>query len=774
MIYRLLFCLLFFPIITVTAQDAIIKGTITDVNNKEALIGVTIKTSNKGVLSDINGNYELKLPVNTQHQISFSYTGYATFSKIIILKNGETQVLDVKLNDESNILQTATVTAGKFEKPLGEVTVSLDVIKPQMIKSMNATTMDQALAKVPGVTIIDGQAQIRGGSGFSYGAGTRVLMLVNDLPALQPDAGLPTWADYPVENVAQVEVLKGAASALYGSSAMNGIINILTGFAKDKPETEVAIWSRVYDSPKDKSLAWWKSDTSEINIPNEKGYSFIHRQKFNKLDLVVGSFGLTSKSFKFGTTTDAIRLTPNIRYRVNDRLSLGLNTNFNYSKSSSYFIWANDTSGAYLPGLNSTQKTLGRTRFTIDPSVNYTDNSGNRHKLLTRYFYIHNKAINNQSTDIRNYYGEYQFQHNFEGMGLVLTTGTVAQYSTVVADLYGNTSYDARNLAGYLQTDYKPLSWLNLSGGVRFEQNLQNSPDTIRFFSNDFGIIPNGQVKESKPVFRFGANVKASKATYLRASWGQGYRYPTIAEKFISTNFTAGNVVTPNPELKSESGWTAELGVKQGVKLGEWKGFADITGFISEYTNMMEFVLAKAGFTGNFFQSQNVGDTRVTGAEITLGGVGKLGEGTLSLMSGYTYLNPKYKDFNDAAKATLSVDYNVLKYRFKHNIKWDSEYQLKKFTFALSYQFYSNMESIDKVFQLDNIFSPAPFRAVKRFRDLHNKGFSLLDLRTAYQLNKKIKIAFLANNLSNTVYTFRPALMEGPRSFLLRLEAKIH
>ncbi|MDV7393749.1 Plug domain-containing protein, partial [Arthrospira platensis SPKY1] len=128
------------------------------------------------------------------------------------------------MTEEATILQTATVTSGKFEKSLGEVTVSLEVIKPQLIESVNTVSLDQVLEKVPGVNIIDGQANIRGGSGFSYGAGSRVLLLVDDIPMLQADAGFPNWNDLPVENIEQIEVVKGAASALYGSSALNGII----------------------------------------------------------------------------------------------------------------------------------------------------------------------------------------------------------------------------------------------------------------------------------------------------------------------------------------------------------------------------------------------------------------------------------------------------------------------------------------------------------------------------------------------------------------------
>jgi len=70
----------------------------------------------------------------------------------------------------------------------------------------------------------------QGGSGYSYGAGSRVLVLVDDLPLLSPDAGDVKWDYLPVENISQVEIIKGASSVLYGSSALNGIINVRTAY----------------------------------------------------------------------------------------------------------------------------------------------------------------------------------------------------------------------------------------------------------------------------------------------------------------------------------------------------------------------------------------------------------------------------------------------------------------------------------------------------------------------------------------------------------------
>ncbi|MDO8366867.1 MAG: TonB-dependent receptor [Saprospiraceae bacterium] len=768
------------------AQNATIRGKITDALNGEALLGATVKSGTTGAIADGEGVFSLSLAPGS-HEISVLYTGYTAKTLTVRLAAGETLELEIKLDNSDNLLQTATVTSGKFEKPLGEVTVSMDVIKPRLIENTNSTSVDEVLVKIPGVTILDGQASIRGGAGFSYGAGTRVLILVDDVPALQPDAGLPNWDDFPVENISQVEVLKGAASALYGSSAMNGIINIRTGYAKDKPETEFAVFGKTWGNPRDEGKKWWGTDSSGITQPVETGFSFAHRQKFNRLDFVLGTYGLFRDSYNRDSYSRYARVTPNLRFRVNDRLSLGLNTNFNFGRSGSFFIWGNDSTLAHQAGQGSASFTRGRLRFNIDPSLQYFDKSGNRHKILSRYFYIHNNNSGNQSNDSRLYYGEYQFQRNMERIGLVTTMGLVGMYNTVDAELYSNADYQARNLAAYIQADYKVFNRLNLSAGLRYEQNVLHGPDSIRLGNELLGVIPHGVTKEAKPVLRFGASYQIAQATYFRASWGQGYRYPTIAEKYISTDFGVGNNVVPNPALVSETGWTAELGIKQGFKLGAWQGYFDLTGFVSEYQNMMEFVLDTVlfSFSGTTarFRSENTADTRITGFEVSLVGQGKLGPGTLSLLTGFTSTNPSYKVFNDSLRVVYgsSDSNNVLKYRYRNTFKFDAEYSVGRFSLGTSVQYNSFMQAIDELFEgyvrykgvlLPDVFAPKEFLAVRNFRKTH-KGYTIVDLRASFKLNKSIKISALCGNLLNEEYSVRPALLEAPRNYTLRLDWKI-
>jgi iron complex outermembrane receptor protein len=241
--------------------------------------------------------------------------------------------------------------------------------------------------------------------------------------------------------------------------------------------------------------------------------------------------------------------------------------------------------------------------------------------------------------------------------------------------------------------------------------------------------------------------------------------------------------VAPNPSLVSETGWTTEIGIKQGIKFGRWMGFVDLTGFISEYDNMMEFVLSEqlskivinpgppptVGFQA-VFQSQNIGDTRIEGYEGSITGQGPVGRGNLAILAGYTYVYPRYKEFGKEENRSSSADYNVLKYRYRSMVKWDSEYTIGRLSTGISVQYNSFMEAIDAIFEVE---TEPSFAAVKRFRQEHNNGFTVLDVRASYQITPQLKINGICGNLLNQEYSYRPALLEGPRNYTVRLDWKI-
>ena len=760
------------------AQTATIKGVIFDKEEKEPLISATISNQNDlGVVTDFDGKYEINLSPGT-HTIEFSYVGYQTVSKEVALTEGETKELNIELGFETNLLKTATVTSGKYEKPLAETTISLEVIKPRLLESTNSTSVDDLLNKIPGVTLVDNQPNIRGGSGWSYGAGNRVLLLLDDIPALQADAGLAQWDDLPVENVAQIEVVKGAASALYGSSALNGIINVRTAYATSTPITKFSTFYTMYDDPNDISKIWWDSITynsdnetykKESNRfadqPHEFGFSFAHRQKIKKLDLVLGGFYFNRSSFREHTFSRYGRISIGTRYRITDNLTVGFNSNFNPGESSSFFLWRNGEEGAYRPlDIPGAFSESSRFRYTIDPFVTYFDKSGNRHRLTGRFYHVDNQNNDNRSNVSELFYTEYQFQKKWEDKKVVLSSGLVSTFTNVQAELYGDTTYRSRNLAAYVQLEKKFFDKLNISVGARYEQNVTKSPE----FINSGGIldtIPNGKISEGKPVFRIGANYQLNESAFLRGSFGQGYRYPTIAEQFIFTN-ASGLTILPNPSLTSETGWTSEFGIKQGFDIGKWNGFIDVAAFWSEYQSMMEFQSLGLNFATQSinFQSDNVGDIKITGIELSASGAGKIKNVMTYLLAGYTLINPVYKDFNEETQLTTSSDQNVLKYRNKHSFKFDVEFKYKKFSIGSGYIFNSRVEAIDKVLE--------SFGDIGKYREENDGGYSLVDFRTSYEIFKDFKVSFVAKNLLNEEYMVRPGTMEAPRQMSLRLDYK--
>ncbi|MCB9290466.1 MAG: TonB-dependent receptor [Lewinellaceae bacterium] len=754
-------CLLALSFTTTNAQKATIKGKVTDATTGEPLIGATIRSGAVGAVTSYDGTYSISLEAGTQ-ELVFRYVGYQASMRTIGLEAGQEVELDVSLEVEPTVLQTATVTSGKYQKPLSEVTVSLEVLRPELVKSTGKITIDQALEKIPGVTIIDGQANIRGGSGYSQGAGSRVLLMVDDMPILTADAGYPNWDDVPVENIAQVEVVKGAASALYGSSALNGIINVRTAYPKAKPETEVASWYTYYMDPKDERLKWWDK------APHTYGASLAHRRKIGKLDLVLGGYMVQEDGYNMDTYRRFGRGNFSTRYRATDRLTIGLNGNFNFGKTAAFLYWASDTM-AYIAAPN-TLSDRKRTRYNIDPYVSYYDKSGNRHRLQGRFYNVDNKNNLNQSNSSDMYYGEYQFQRQIADAELVITAGAVFSGTNISAELYGDTTFTSRNIAGYVQLEKKLLDRLNLSGGFRYEKNLLTNPGFIYGILKD--TVPPSKERESKPVFRFGLNYRAGKASYLRASWGQGYRFPTVAEKFIVTN--AGIIkILPNPDLGSERGWSAELGLKQGFKISAFEGFIDLAGFISKYQDMIEFNLVE----GEGFQSVNIGSTDIRGFEATIAGRGEILGVPVSLLTGYTFIDPRFVEFDSTAakgsraylNATRSSepDINILKYRSQHLFKFDLEASYHGFFLGAETFYNSNMVAIDALFEISFFFP-----GVKKFRDEHDKGFTVLNLRTGYNFSEDLRLTLLLNNTFNIEYTTRPALMEPPRNLTARLDFK--
>lgn len=794
------------------AQDAVVLGRITDTRTGEALIGVNVTYEpGKGVASDADGRYRLSLPAGEQ-TLTFSFIGYGTRTERVAVEAGAERVLDMKLAEAANQLDAVVVTAGRFEQRVGEVTQSLSVLRPEIILNKNIVSMDQALEQVPGVVIIDEEPQIRAGSGFSYGAGSRVQVCVDDVPILSGDIGRPNWTFLPLENLEQVEVIKGASSVLYGSAALSGVINVRTAYPRAEPQTRVTTFAGIYDTPGHAPAKWW-----DQNQPGFGGANFFHSQRFGQLDLVLGGNAFTDNGFigpepqpADSIAADPYKLGPGgyehrarfntgLRWRSKKRtgLSFGLNGNVMKSRSTSVFIWSDTDRGLFRPFPGTVTRTKG-TQFYIDPFVSYFSQGGMKHTLRTRWHRQIFDNDNGQGNSNNTYHAEYQVQQKVNLFGeTVLTGGVLLRDVVSTAELYsGNADGDgentARNTAAYLQVDKKLLKErLSVSAGVRYEQFMVQEDEA------------------SQPVFRAGATYRVLRATYVRASYGQGFRFPTIGERFINTSLGLLRIF-PNSEIRPEQSWNTEVGIKQGFKIGGFTGYIDAVAFQQDFQDYVEFTFGQweafnwsdpaANFYGFGFKSVNTGGARVTGLEFELAGKGKIGGVEIQALLGYTTTKPisttpdeVYADpvpgpplpfppgnttptilipASTFSNTSFNPTDDILKFRVRNTFRSDIQLDYRKIFMGFSLRYNSHVQNIDKAFvDLDD--DGTLVTGVRGWMEGHQSGTWIVDARLGVKLTAQLRVACIVNNLTNEVYSLRPLSIEAPRSMQVQLSATL-
>jgi iron complex outermembrane receptor protein len=758
----------------------VVKGIVKDKTTNESLPGATVVLNKtNGISTDADGFFILKSTEGT-YELTCDFLGYTKYTQTVTVVANDTSVVNILLEAEkgNRLLDEVVISAGKFEQKLSDITVSMEVIKPQLIENKNTTSLDIIMNQVPGVTVADGQASIRGGSGFSYGAGSRVLLLVDEMPMLSADANDIKWNYLPLENLEQVEVIKGAASALFGSAALNGAINLRTAYAKDKPMTSVTTFYGSYDAPSRAELKWWKGSSQA-----QRGVSFSHAEKIKNWDLVIGGNMYDDDGYRYLETEKRQRINANIRYNFKGKLSglaVGVNTNMMQTKGGLFFLWQNADS-AYIPQGLDIQR-YNNKRFNVDPYINYFFKKGGKISLRTRYFLTDNSNDKGQGARAELYYTELQYQKRFK-KNFTLTAGAVFMEQQVLGDsLYGR--HTGTNYAGYVQLD-KKFGKLTTSLGLRGEYYRVDTAYTRGYISPKVNNLP------FQPVLRAGLNYQVFEYTFLRASFGQGYRFPSIAEKYIATSVSALKIY-PNYNLQPERGWSAEIGLKQGFGIGGFKGFLDVAGFWTEYQNMVEFVFdiygPKTGFFGNDinyagFKSQNIGRARINGIDITVTGTGKIGPVNVSLLTGYTYVNPIDPNYNPMTDTLGLPGLNVLKYRNRHLFKNDIQLDYKKFSIGFSTRYFSFMQNVDRRFtqsilheygpQWDDIPSTYILPGLREYREKHHTGTWVHDLRMSYQISKIVKTSVIVNNVFNVEYMARPGDVRPPRMFVLQLALKV-
>ena len=526
----LLFLFSFSIVFPSLAQELLLKGTVTDVESASPIPGVQILyKSSKGVTTDLNGKYQLSLS-SGEYELIFRHVSFQT-DTISLQISDNNEVQDVEMLPSVNQLALVSITANKYEKDLMEEPVSVEVIKPALMKQVNITRVDQVLEKIPGITVADGQVSIRSGSSYAFGAGTRVQMILDGLPLITADRNDIRWNFFPVEMAGQLEVLKGASSTLYGSSALNGVVHLRTADPTATPETEITTFYQFFGKPRNREQAWWSS------APFETGVSFRHARQIGLLDVTASGNYIKTDSYIQGGDGQQHRYFLKLRKRKKEYYGLEMTmlAGLMDVQEADFLFWQNDQEGVFIPfqgdDPNDAFGTIDfdRRQFTIQPTITYTTKKRNKHILNTRLydFTTRNFVENSFFTQ---YTADYQYQTNL-GNRTKLVAGTSYQFFDVT-DPNGTGNKTGFNYSAYLQGEYIRQKFSG-SLGLRYE-----------YFDAE------GLPEQQFPVLRLAGNYRFNLKNSIRASFGQGFRFPSFAEAFVDQSDEAIPIF-PNPRFKT-------------------------------------------------------------------------------------------------------------------------------------------------------------------------------------------------------------------------------
>lgn len=703
-----------------------ISGLVLSAEDSGSLAGanVLLQSTFLGIVTDSRGEFLLRRIPAGKYALAVSMVGYGR--KIlpdVEVRADSTVYLLIQLSPLPIQTEPMVVTATKHEEGLQEVPASVSVIDAQTIMNRNATTVDDALEYVPGVRMLQNQIDIRGYTGYSQGVGSRVLLLMDDLPLLTGDTGEIVWEAIPVDEIERVEVVKGAGSALYGSSALGGVINIITRDISATPQTSFRAYSGFYDQPFYSQWRW--SD----KLREMEGLYLSHSQRIDNFSfLAYGGYG-ADDGYRENDSYHRWNGFAKLEYDFSPFERLMLFSNFVHQREASFYYWRSLDS-ALVPDAAQEGSHITTTRWNTDFSFrryvsetfSYTVRGGYFNSFLQ---YDSSGVLGSASqANVANleFQGSYDFARSHR-----LTFGVVGNLDQVNARQFG--THLGIGWAAYFQDEIRIVRPLSMTGGFRYDLQRVLGLPTWNKISPKLGLV-----------------YSADSATTFRASLGGGFRAPSIAEMYVNAG-TPYLPIVPNPDLKPEQSWSYEIGATHFFSENL---MVDCALFQSEFSNLIE-----AGFdsTGGELRItfSNVSRARVQGGELDM--KMDLFNKLLHFDVGYTYSWPI--DLTDGT---------VLRFRSRHLLYSSASLNHKIVSLGVDFRYISKMERLDDVLRLYVVDwdKQVPIEVVdaRASVDLSRWGFP-------------VTVGLHVNNLFQYNYVEIPGNLGPIRNYVLSVEGKL-
>ena len=729
-------------------KSGAIQGTVIDDINNSIISDVKLKLVSRKdsyeTSTDLLGNFKFENLPYGNYTLTLDRLGYKkkTISSIII-EEGEIKNEKYFLTPIDIEIERINVTAEKTELTLKQTPSSINIVTAEDIKNINPLTFDNILSTVQGVTVfktsgINVQSlSIRGSSDVAGGGiGNRVLLLLDGRPSLTGDSKGALWSLIPISIIDRTEIVKGAFSSLYGSSAIGGVVNVITKKPTYKPFTSISANFGFYEKLND-SLRFTNG------LLSFSGVDILHSNTLKKLAYLVNFNFKQNDGYVMQTDYMFYSGIAKIMYDVIHNRDLEITLQYTKSRSGFPHYWRKDPGGYSMPyrvapyyyGDKIDKETQSLDIFyTAIPGSNikYTSRFY-YYKLFSRSLYNPNNPVTIQfSQEPSKGYETYITSYNFGNISQIdfkfsdrnyFIGGTDLQWNVVrsspVEVLYGN--QQVNNFGIFIQDQYKIIkdksgnSILSTTAGLRLDYNgyvgfnkfTQLSPKLSFLFTPDAGNI----------IF---------ENTSFRILAGRAFRAPSIAELYFKKELFGGFDFVFNPNLKPEEMISAEVGFR---KQYDKRFTLDVSAYINEYDNMIQYVNIGGALNGPF-QVQNIAKAQIKGLEFLIDYNSSFN--FLKEQFGYGFsVNYSLIDAKDLSEGRKD-DY--LPYKPMHILNFSTDLGWYGFNFNVSGKYQSKVD--------EDLF----------YKYEEPKEYFIMDIKLSKRLFNKATIFIAVNNLLNESY----------------------
>ena len=714
-----------------------ITGKVIDAESGEGLSYVNITFIDGAVFnttSNQQGDFQISGLTEPFYRVVFSMIGFQSVNIDSI--TADSDPLNIKMQPESYLTKEVVVSASRKSQSLNLAPASVGLVTRKQILQAGTNSFDDAFNGINGITVtrssnanvqsfsIRGASEVAGG-----GIGNRVLLLLDGRPAITPESGGALWNLVPLGAIERVEVIKGAYSSLYGSSAMGGIVNVITRTPDTSSHSDINLHYGAYGPA--------PTYTGYTRYNDYFGAEFITSRKLNKWSYLFNFSGKSNDGNREQSSFNQYNGYGKFKFDFSPNRSLQVSAMYNDIFNDTPATWLSTTE-AYSVADYRKDDTQHRREWNGD--LYYQALAGSNVKYSTRFYYygaasdyVFNGDPANDSTNINT--GKQYVDSEYVN---VHRLGNTSQIDVSLGDVH-------YLIGGFdLQSDYIDGQPDTVLYGIHRAYNIGVFAQDQMTFSErliltaglryDYYSIK-GTFMEGNVNPKIAAVYQVNDKVSVRSLLAKAFRNPSISERYTKFEQGGGLRFTTSPLLRAEK---LTLSAEVGTKINMEPFRFDIAVYYNKYKDLIYYEQRPTPDGSLLFEVVNLNKAIMQGFEISAE-YSPIKE--ISLQAGYTYLDAK--DVSDEAIN------DVLAYKSKHQTYFNILASHKRWQLFLQSR---SRSRIDEVFI---------------YPGSEPDGYILFNGKLSYTFSDKVSSYFKIDNIGDVQYEEIERYRMAGRNFMI-------